>query len=149
MKARHAADLFDWRSKLAEISPGVSIPVFEGGRLKSNLELAKAQYRQAIAAYVNQVLTAYGDVEDALTDLHALSSEVKLLQESVGASQGYIRISTSQYHRGLVNYLTVIDSERTLLSNQLMLAQTQNQDIAASVHLIKAIGGGWNLKENP
>ena len=54
------------------IIPGVSLPIFQGGRLKANLEATQAQYRQTVAVYVNQVLIAYGDVEDALTDLHAL-----------------------------------------------------------------------------
>lgn len=141
-----AASFFDWKSKMAEIGPGFSLPLFEGGRLKANLELARAQYRQALANYVNQVLTAYGDVEDALTDLHALSDEVKMLREAVVASRGYLRISGVQYRRGLVNYLIVIDSERTLLSNELSLAQALDQQMAASIHLIKALGGGWEMR---
>src|SRR5207253_5307989 len=65
--------LLDWRSKMAAIGPSVSVPIFEGGRLRNNLAAVKAQHRQFVAAYVNQVLIAYGDVEDALTDLHALT----------------------------------------------------------------------------
>jgi hypothetical protein len=67
---------------------------------------------------VNQVLIAYGDVEDALTDLHALSDVV-----------GHLR-------------------ERTLLTNQLSLAQAVNLHVAASIRLIKALGGGWNPSED-
>src|SRR5882762_1160063 len=65
----------NWQSRVASISPSISLPIFEGGRLRANLEATKARYQQAVAAYVNQVLIAYGDVEDALTDLHALSDE--------------------------------------------------------------------------
>src|SRR5262249_38226397 len=62
--------LFNWQSGIWAIAENVTAPIFEGGRLKANLEAAKAQYRQTVAVYVNQVLIAYGDVEDALTDLH-------------------------------------------------------------------------------
>lgn len=138
-----ASHLLDWQSKMASIGPSVSIPIFEGGRLKGNLEATKAQYRQLVAAYVNQVLTAYGDVEDALTDLHAQSDEVIRMRAAVAASRDYLRVARAQYTQGLVNYLTVTDAERTLLSNQLTLSQDVNQQMAASIHLIKALGGGW------
>jgi len=92
---------------------------------------------------VNQVLVAYADVEDALTDLHALSDEVGNLREAVSASQNYLRLAQAQYKFGLVDYLIVIDAERTLLVNQLSLAQAVNLQMGASIHLIKALGGGW------
>jgi len=115
--------LLDWKSRMATIGPSVSIPIFEGGRLKANLEATKALYSQVVAAYVSQVLSAYGDVEDALTDLHGLTDEAERLQQAVNASQEYLRVATAQYRNGLVNYLVVIDAERTLLSNQLSLAR--------------------------
>jgi len=86
---------------------------------------------------------AYGDVEDALTDLHALMGEVANLREAVAASQNYFRLAQVQYRNGLVDYLTVIDAERTLLANQLTLAQATSLQMSASIHLIKALGGGW------
>jgi outer membrane protein, multidrug efflux system len=89
------------------------------------------------------VLIAYGDVEDALTDLHALTDEVANLREAVAASQNYLRLAQVQYRNGLVDYLVVIDAERTLLANQLALAQALNFQMTASIHLIKALGGGW------
>jgi multidrug efflux system outer membrane protein len=140
--------LFTWQSRAASILPSVSIPIFQGGRLRANLEAIKASYRQTVAAYVNQVLIAYGDVEDALTDLHAFSDEVGSLREAVSASRNYLRLAQSQYKYGLVDYLIVIDAERTLLANQLSLAQAVNSHLAASIHLIKALGGGWNPSED-
>jgi len=135
--------LFDWRSRIASIIPGVSLPIFQGGRLRANLEATQAQYRQTVAAYVNQVLIAYGDVEDALTDLHALMDMVGSYRAAVGASQNYLRLAQVQYKTGLADYLLVIDAERTLLANQLSLAQAVNLQQAASIRLIRALGGGW------
>ena len=137
-------NLFDWRSRIASIIPGVTLPIFQGGRLRANLEATQALYRQTVAAYTNQVLIAYGDVEDALTDLHALDDMVGEYRAAVGASQEYRRLAQAQYNTGLTDYLLVIDAERTLLANQLSLAQAVNLQQSASVHLIKALGGGWD-----
>ena len=139
-----ASSIFDWRSRVAAITPSISFPIFQGGRLRANLEATEARYRQTVAAYVNQVLVAYADVEDALTDLHALSDEAGNLREAVSASQNYLRFAQAQFKFGLVDYLIVIDAERTLLTNQLSLAQAVNLQMAASIHLIKGLGGGWN-----
>jgi multidrug efflux system outer membrane protein len=135
--------LFNWQSAIASIVPGLTQPIFQRGRLKANLAAAKAVHRQTVATYVNQVLIAYGDVEDALTDLHALTAMVGHLREAVGASQNYLRTAQVQYNNGLVDYLVVTDAERTLLGNQLSLAQGVNLQLSASIHLIKALGGGW------
>jgi multidrug efflux system outer membrane protein len=135
--------ILDWQSKMAAIGPSISVPIFEGGRLRDNLVAVTAQYQQAIGAYVNQVLTAYGDVEDALTDLHAFTDEVARMRAAVEASENYLKTARAQYKQGLVTYLIVIDAERTLLTNQLTLSQNVNQQMSASVHVIKALGGGW------
>ena len=135
--------LFGWQSRVASIVAGLAQPIFTRGRLKASLAATKAQHRQAVALYVNQVLIAYGDVEDALTDLHALTGMVGHLNEAVGASQNYLRTAQVQYKSGLADYLVVIDAERTLLANQLSLAQAENLQLGASIYLIKALGGGW------
>ncbi len=136
--------VFNWQSRVSSILPSVSIPIFQGGRLRANLDATKARYRQAVAAYTNQILAAYGDVEDALTDLRAFTNEVGSLRGAVSASQDYLRFAQAQYKYGLVDYLIVIDAERTLLANQLSLAQTVNLQMVASIQLIKALGGGWS-----
>jgi multidrug efflux system outer membrane protein len=143
-QSANLSTLFNWQSRVASISPSVYLPIFEGGRLRANLDATKARYQQAVAAYVNQVLIAYGDVEDALTDLHALSDEVGSLREAVAASRNYLRLAQVQYRQGLTDYLIVIDAERTLLANQLSLAQAVNLQMGGSIRLIKALGGGWN-----
>jgi multidrug efflux system outer membrane protein len=138
--------LFDWQSRLASITQGITAPIFQGGRLKANLRAARARYDQAVAGYVNGVLIAYGDVEDALTDLHAFSTQVDALNGAVRASEEYLRLAQAQYRNGLVDYLIVIDAERTLLSNELARAQATNFQMSASIHLIKALGGGWPIR---
>jgi outer membrane protein, multidrug efflux system len=75
------------------------------------------------------------------------TDEVANLREAVAASQNYLRLAKVQYRIGLVDYLTVVDAERTLLSNQLALAQSLNAQMSASIHLIKALGGGWQNQQ--
>jgi multidrug efflux system outer membrane protein len=137
------SSLFNWQSHMASVVAGVTQPIFQRGRLKANLAATKARHRQAVASYVNQVLVAYGDVEDALTDRRALTDTVGHLRQAVEASQNYLRVAQVQYKNGLVDYLVVIDAERTLLGNQLSLTQAVNLQLAASIRLIKALGGGW------
>jgi outer membrane protein TolC len=67
----------------------------------------------------------------------------------LSASQNYLRLAQVQYRQGLTDYLLVIDAERTLLANQLSLAQAVNLQMGASIRLIKALGGGWNPSEDP
>jgi outer membrane protein, multidrug efflux system len=142
-ESANVTNLLNWQSAIASLVAGATAPIFEGGRLKANLEAVKAQHRQTVATYVNQVLVAFGDVEDALTDLHALGGMVGNLRDAITASENYLHLAQVQYNTGLVDYLTVVDAERTLLANQLSLAQTLNLQQGASIHLIKALGGGW------
>jgi multidrug efflux system outer membrane protein len=79
----------------------------------------------------------------------ALTDEVGSLREAVDASQNYLRLDRVQYKYGLADYLLVLDAERTLLGNQLLLAQTIELQMGASVHLIKALGGGWKGLDQP
>jgi multidrug efflux system outer membrane protein len=137
------SNVLNWQSRLAAIGPGFSLPVFTGGRIRANVDAANARYSQAVAAYTNQVLIAYGDVEDSLTDLRAFSDEAAHLREAVAASRNYLRAAQVQYRQGLVDYLTVTDAEAKLLANRLSLAGTAYLQMAASVRLIKALGGGW------
>jgi len=65
-----------------------------------------------------------------------------------GRADRYLRLAQAQYKYGLVDYLIVIDAERPLLANQLSLAQAVNSHMAASIQLIKALGGGWNPSED-
>ena len=136
--------LFAWQSRVASLVAGVSQPLFNRGRLEANLAAAKARHRQTVATYVNQVLVAYGDVEDALTDRSALAGMAGHLREAVDASQNYLRAAQVQYRNGLVDYIVVVDAERTLLANQLALTQASNLQLIASLRLIKALGGGWS-----
>jgi multidrug efflux system outer membrane protein len=139
-------NLTDWSNRVWSIGPGLSLPIFQGGRLRGTLEERRASYRELVANYRSAVLTAYRDVEDELSDLHLLAQKADVLNATVQSAREYSRLTELQYRQGISSYLQVIDANQTLLNNELSAAQAQNQRLSATVLLIKALGGGWEGK---
>ena len=135
--------ILDWQNRIFSLGPSVTLPIFQGGQLKASLRQAKARYEELEANYRNAVLGAYNDVENALTDLHMRADEAGAQQKAVDAARGYLQLTQLQYKNGFVNYLQVIDAERTLLTNELSAVQILNERMVSTVLLIKALGGGW------
>jgi len=138
-----AGDLFDWQSRLWQIGPSITFPIFEGGRNVANLRAAQARYREQVDAYREQVLVAFQDVENALADLHTLSDQSEAQDRAVTAAVQAMQLSQSQYEKGASNFLDVLDAERTLLADEQVSVQLMGQRLQATVQLIKALGGCW------
>ncbi|WP_438397376.1 efflux transporter outer membrane subunit [Caballeronia sp. DA-9] len=140
-------DLFKWSSRAFLLGPlagtALNIPIFDGGRRKGNLANARAVYEEDVANYRQQVLVAFREVEDNLSDMRILEDQTKTQNEAVTASQRAADLSRSQYTEGAVNYLDVIDSERTVLQARRAAVQLQGVQAASTVNLIRALGGGW------
>ncbi|MFM0123716.1 efflux transporter outer membrane subunit [Paraburkholderia sp. RL18-101-BIB-B] len=140
-------DLFKWSSRAFLLGPlagtALNIPIFDGGRRKGNLANARAVYEEDVANYRQQVLVAFREVEDNLSDMRILEDQTKTQNEAVKASQRAADLSRSQYTEGAVNYLDVIDAERTVLQARRSAVQLQGVQAASTVNLIRALGGGW------
>jgi multidrug efflux system outer membrane protein len=140
-------DLFKWSSRAFLLGPlagtALNIPIFDGGRRKGNLANARAVYEEDVANYRQQVLVAFREVEDNLSDMRILEDQTKTQDEAVKASQRAADLSRSQYTEGAVNYLDVIDAERTVLQARRSAVQLQGVQAASTVNLIRALGGGW------
>ncbi len=136
-------DLFDWQSRMWQIGPSITLPLFEGGRNIANLNAAQSRYRQQVDMYREQVLTAFQDVENALADLHTLSDQADAQERATSAAVRSLQLSQSQYGKGASNFLDVLDAERTLLSDERISVQLLGQQLQATVLLIKALGGSW------
>ncbi len=141
-------DLFKWSSKAFLLGPlagtALNIPIFDGGRRSANLDNAHAVFEEDVAKYRQQVLTAFREVEDSLSDLRILDTQTKVQGQAVVASQRAAKLSRTQYDEGAVSYLDVIDAERTVLQTRRNAVQLQGVQAAASVNLIRALGGGWD-----
>jgi len=140
-------DLFKWSSRAFLLGPlagtMLTVPLFDGGRRKGNLANARAVYEEDGANYRQQVLTAFQEVEDNLSDLRILEDQTQTQAEAVKASNRAAQLSLTQYKEGAVTYLDVIDSQRTVLQTQRAAAQLSGVQAASTVNLIRALGGGW------
>jgi outer membrane protein, multidrug efflux system len=140
-------DLFNWSSRTFLLGPfagtALNLPIFDGGRRKGNLANARAIYEEDVANYRQQVLVAFQEVEDNLSDLRILQDQTRTQAEAVSASNRAAQLSRSQYTEGAVNYLDVIDAERTVLQSQRAAVQLAGVQATSTVNLIRALGGGW------
>ena len=131
------------------ITPLLSVPVFQGGRIKANYQYSQAVYQEAVDNYRQQVLTAFQQVEDGLSDLRVLEDQGQAQELAVQASQRTMNISTARYKEGLAEYLEVLTAENTLLQNQRTSAQILGMRLVSTVQLIDALGGGWAEQKVP
>jgi NodT family efflux transporter outer membrane factor (OMF) lipoprotein len=119
-------------------------PLFNGGRNRANLAVAHANYDQTVANYRQNVLVAFQQVEDALSNLNTLQSAAQAQEKAVADSQKALTIANNRYVGGITTYLDVVTAEETLLSNQRLMTQIRGQQLVNSVFLAKALGGGWD-----
>ena len=137
--------LFNWPSTAWSVAANIIQPVFTGGRNRANLEAAKARYEQALGVYRQQVLVAFKDVEDALVDIRYRGEQARALNDAVEAARTVTRLAMTRYQNGQVSFLDVVDAQRQqlLVEEQAVLVLGERQ--TATVRLIKALGGGWDV----
>ena len=144
---RQAAQLHDVTLGLGNLfaaGPAISVAAFTGGKVRSNVAVQNARVSQAQSIYQKTVLTSLEETENALTNYAEEQSRRDHLKATVRASQDALDLTNSQYRAGLADFLTVLDSERTLFQNQDLLAQSQTARVENLVALYKALGGGWS-----
>jgi multidrug efflux system outer membrane protein len=122
----------------------MSVPLFTGGRTDAEVRHAKAAYDESVATYKQSVLGAFKDVEDALAQIHFLAQQVHAYQDAQTNARRSTDLAQLRYRGGTTSNLEVVDAERIQLQVELLAKSTQGQQLAASVRLIKALGGGWN-----
>jgi multidrug efflux system outer membrane protein len=138
-----ASSLLDWNSRVWSLGPGISLPIFNGGRNKANLERTKAVYDETVANYRQTVLKAVQETEDGLSGLRFLSEQAKAQDRAVQAAANAEQISDERYKSGLVSYLDVVDAQRTALQARRAGIQIWGEQLVTTIRLVKAVGGGW------
>jgi NodT family efflux transporter outer membrane factor (OMF) lipoprotein len=121
--------------------------LFDGGKRRAVTEQARAIYRGTVANYRQTVLTAFQEVEDNLSTLRILSQELQQQNAAVESSQHYLMLANDRYKSGVDGYLNVITAQTALLGNQESAMNLRMQQMTASVQLIKALGGGWDVSQ--
>ncbi|HWD93909.1 MAG TPA: efflux transporter outer membrane subunit [Verrucomicrobiae bacterium] len=138
--------LFKWDSRTWSIGPSLSLPLFAGGRNKANYRRSQAAREEAIARYRQQVLVAFGEVENSLSGIRYLTTQAEAQQRAVTTARRAADLATDRYRSGIVGYLDVVDASRDALQAERADAQLTGQRLIASVRLIKALGGGWEYQ---
>lgn len=144
----HTSTLLNWQSHLFQFGPGVALPLLNGGRLKAGESEARANYEAECANYRQQVLAAFKEVSDSLNDLNSYASEAVSEADAVTHSSRAASSSNERYKQGLVPYVDVLDSERTQLQTELQATQILGLRLISTVHLIKALGGGFHSNQS-
>jgi multidrug efflux system outer membrane protein len=138
-------DIFNWESRAWSIGPNLSLPLFEGGRIRAGVRRAKAAYEEAVALYRSQVLVAFHEVEDGLAGLRLLKEQFEAQMRAVDGAKKVAELSRLRYKEGLASYLEVVVADRTMLENEITAYQLNGQRIVTTIQLIKALGGGWRV----
>lgn len=143
------SNLADWISmpnRFWSIGPQFAMTLFDAGLRRSNVEQAEARYDQQVARYRQTTLQAIGEVEDALVQLNVLAEEIQVQREALAASQDTLRLTENQYQAGMVDYLAVTNAQTIALNSQRTLLNLLGTQLTASVQLISALGGGWQME---
>ncbi len=136
--------LFDAENRELSILGTINVPIFEGGRNVANLRAAKARRDEAVAAYRATAITAFKEVENALADLRRRATQAESRQRASIAAADVLDRSQKRYIEGAINYFDVVDAQRSLLNTDLSRVQTLAARFAATIDLVRALGGSWD-----
>jgi NodT family efflux transporter outer membrane factor (OMF) lipoprotein len=141
--------LINGPSGLWSIGLSAAETVFDAGRRRSLNGQAHAAYDYQVAAYRQNVLTGFQEVEDNLAAVRILENEAKVQDEAVAAAQRSLDLSTTRYKGGVTSYLEVITAQSAALSDEVTAVNILGRRMANTVLLIQALGGGWDRSSLP
>jgi multidrug efflux system outer membrane protein len=141
--------LFASGSRNWSFAPQINLPIFAGGANVANLKLANVQKKVQVAQYEKAIQTAFREVADALAARGTLQQQLEEQRALVNAASASYKLSELRFQNGIDAYLTVLDSQRTLYSAQQGLVSVELTRLQSLVDLYKALGGGWQEKDNP
>jgi NodT family efflux transporter outer membrane factor (OMF) lipoprotein len=142
-------NLAGWQSFLWAVGSSVAQTVFDAGRRRATSEAALANYDATVASYRQATLDAFQQVEDNLAALRILEQETQQQARAVLSAQESLQLFTNRYKGGVDTYLQVITAQTAALSNERNQVDIQRRRMDASVLLVKALGGGWNVADLP
>jgi multidrug efflux system outer membrane protein len=140
--------LFASGSHAWQFFPSISLPIFDGGRRNSNLDLTEVRRNLAVANYEKTVQNAFRDVSDALSARRWLDEQIIIAKVTLATQSERARLSMLRYNNGASSYLEVLDAERDLLAAEQQLVQTRRSAISSRINLYAALGGGSRMTES-
>ena len=141
--------LFESGTRAWSFVPQLTLPLFNAGRNRANLDMAKANRDIEVARYEKSIQTAFREVSDALAQRDTLGRQLQAQQALVDATADSYRLSQARFERGIDSYLQALDAQRSLYGAQQTLITTQLSRITNLVTFYKAMGGGWLQADGP
>lgn len=126
------------------IGPSVILPIFQGGTNLARLDAAESRYTQMLEDYQQTILQAFREVADLLSSLAGRAEQLARQREQLAAAQAAVGLADVRYRKGLVNYLDVLDAQRTMLAAETQVVTTERARLSDLIALFKALGGGWD-----
>ena len=136
-------------STIYSVALGVSRPIFDAGRLRAELALARGREQELLAAYQRAILAALQDTETALSALQRNGALVALQQAREEAARRAFEVADAQLRAGIIDLLTLLNTQTTLFSARLALAQARTARLQSAAALFVALGGGWSPETTP
>ncbi len=133
-------------TRTLSISASVLQKIFDGGRLRADVDIQRSRQRELVESHHRVILVALKEVEDALADGARDARQEGAQREILAEAQRSLRLAELRYREGADSLLAVLDAQRTLFSAQDQLAQLRQARLAAAVNLYKALGGGWTAE---
>ena len=140
--------LKDGGSDIGSVGPAISLPIFNGGRLRAQLRGAEAEYAEAVASYDKALVQALQEVADAATSQRALGPQIAKVDAAVDAAREAWTVQNDRYAGGLASYLEVLSAEDYLLTNLRTQTDLRSRSMSLDVQLVKALGGGYQASTN-
>jgi len=137
-------NLLSLPARFALVQPAISLPIFDGGRRRSDLNNADAGYDLAVAHYNSTLVGAINDVADKLANLGSLQTQIAAQQRAVDAARGAYELSQQRYKAGIGSYLDTLSVQQQLLTAEQRAAALAAQQVDTSVRLVQALGGGFD-----
>jgi NodT family efflux transporter outer membrane factor (OMF) lipoprotein len=147
LESLHLSNLFTPTSTAFAVGPSISIPIFEGGRLRGVLTLRESQQREAAVFFQETVLRAWKEVDDALTDYREAQRRRIDIARSVTENQSALQAARQRYSEGATNFLDVTATQAQLLQSENDLSDSETQIATDLVNLYRALGGGWQIAD--
>lgn len=143
IQALQFSGLGSWASRQYGWGPTVSLPIFEGGRLRGQLHLREAQQKEAATMFQRTVLKAWQEIDDAMSSFTAAQTERDRLAEAVHENEIAVQTAKMQYEQGASDFLNVLTVQNALLASQSQLVAATAHVSGAVTTLYQALGGGW------
>lgn len=141
--------LINWPARFWSLGASLTQTLFDAGRRRALTDEAMANYDATVALYRENVLSAFADVEDNLASLRLLEQEARQQDAAVKAAQRSLELAINQYKGGITTYLQVITAQEAALADERSAVDILTRRMAASVLLVKAVGGGWTNANLP